>query len=103
MTILFWSLTLFPEKIAKIIIMNNTQIATGVVHRVPKDVRIVLLASSRIHLVWNTITPLARNEWICWIESAKQTETRARRITRMREDLAKGKHRPCCWAGCPHR
>ena len=52
---------------------------------------------------WRDITPLARNEWICWVTSPKKPETRARHIQRAKEDLAAGKRRPCCWPGCPHR
>ena len=49
------------------------------------------------------ITALARNEWICWVTSAKKEETRAKRIKWGCENLSAGKRRPCCWAGCPHR
>ena len=49
------------------------------------------------------ITRLARNEWICWIESAKKAETRTRRIEWGCSSLREGKRRPCCWPGCPHR
>ncbi|HEY5411128.1 MAG TPA: YdeI/OmpD-associated family protein [Caulobacteraceae bacterium] len=52
---------------------------------------------------WEDITPLARNEWICWIESAKKAETRTKRITWGCENLRDGKRRPCCWPGCAHR
>lgn len=52
---------------------------------------------------WEDITPLARNEWICWVESVKSEETRLDHIRRAREELIEGKRRPCCWAGCPHR
>jgi uncharacterized protein YdeI (YjbR/CyaY-like superfamily) len=79
------------------------KIAGGVVHILPADVGKNLKATPAVLAVWERITPLARNEWICWIESAKKVETRQRRIERMNEDLIKGKHRPCCWAGCPHR
>ena len=52
---------------------------------------------------WLDITPLARNEWICWIDSAKKAETRQKRIDWGCESLTEGKRRPCCWPGCPHR
>ena len=52
---------------------------------------------------WDDITPLARNEWICWVESAKKTETRLKRIDWGRSSLSDGKRRPCCWPGCTHR
>ena len=52
---------------------------------------------------WADITPLARNEWICWIELAKKAETRSKRVDWGRSNLGDGKRRPCCWPGCPHR
>lgn len=75
----------------------------GVVHKVPKDLRDIISSQVSVWKVWEDITPLARNEWLCWIESAKKTETRDRRIRIMRENLVAGKRRPCCWAGCGHR
>src|SRR6202008_3646491 len=47
--------------------------------------------------VWSDTTPLARRDWIHWIVSAKQAETRARRIRTACDMLAKGKRRPCCF------
>ena len=73
------------------------------VHSVPEDLRGVLTAEQAALAAWEGLTPLARNEWLCWIESAKKTETRAKRIARALEDLKAGKRRPCCWPGCPHR
>ena len=52
---------------------------------------------------WRDITPLARNEFICWVEDAKQQATRERRIRRTQEELEEGMRRPCCWPGCKHR
>ena len=78
-------------------------IASGTVHKVPADLRKALLISLKTLFIWNTLTPLARNEWICWVTSAKKPETREKHIEQMCEDLAKGKRRPCCWPGCPHR
>ena len=82
---------------------NEKQIATGVVHAVPGDVQEALTTSSAILEAWNDLTPLARNEWICWITSVKKPETRKQHIERLCTDLIKGKRRPCCWPGCPHR
>ncbi len=81
----------------------DTKISKGVVHSVPDDVRKKLVALSSVREVWEDITPLARNEWLCWIISAKKSETRERRLRIMSENLLKGKRRPCCWAGCMHR
>ena len=83
--------------------MIKKDISAGVVHRVPADLRKRLAATLNVHEMWEDITPLARNEWICWVISAKKDETRNRRIKIAKENLAKGKRRPCCWAGCPHR
>jgi len=82
---------------------NVKDVATGVVHRVPVDLRKTLTSGGAVRTAWEDITPLARNEWICWIESAKKPETRSHRIERTRAELIKGKRRPCCWAGCIHR
>jgi len=80
-----------------------TKIAGGVVHDLPDEFRAALLADSQALATWEDITPLARNEWICWVESAKKVETRQKRIAWGRENLSEGKRRPCCWPGCPHR
>ena len=76
---------------------------TGAVHRVPGDLRKILDSDGAARAAWEDITSLARNEWLCWIESAKKSETRSRRIERTRTELTEGKRRPCCWAGCTHR
>lgn len=81
----------------------NKKILAGVVHNVPADLRKILTSPKKVRSAWEDITPLARNEWICWVENAKQLETRNRRIQRTHTELKKGKRRPCCWAGCIHR
>ncbi len=81
----------------------NKQISGGVVHKLPLDLRTALIASPDALKEWEDITPLARNEWICWVISVKKEETRAQHIKRVPEELLTGKRRPCCWAGCPHR
>jgi uncharacterized protein YdeI (YjbR/CyaY-like superfamily) len=75
----------------------------GVVHELPDDLRDGLIASSTALEAWEDITPLARNEFICWVEDAKRPATRERRIRRTREELEEGMRRPCCWPGCQHR
>ncbi|KTD19103.1 YdeI/OmpD-associated family protein [Legionella jordanis] len=72
-------------------------------HNLPIDFQQVLTSDAKALASWEDITILARNEWICWIESAKKQETRERRIERACNDLKNGKRRPCCWPGCPHR
>jgi uncharacterized protein YdeI (YjbR/CyaY-like superfamily) len=76
---------------------------TGTVHPIPVDMSHALAADDKILALWQSLTPLGRNEFICWVENAKQDETRIRRIRRTGEELLEGKRRPCCWAGCPHR
>ncbi len=83
--------------------MTNQEIATGVVHEVPDDMKETLTSNPDILEKWNNLTPLARNEWICWTTIVKKDETRKKHLVRMVEDLEKGKKRPCCWPGCPHR
>lgn len=72
-------------------------------HRVPPDLQKILTSDNTALAFWKDITPLARNEWICWVENAKQLKTRIRRIERTCSELKEGMRRPCCWAGCPHR
>lgn len=84
--------------------MFSKKLSGGVVHKMPADLRQKLTSTKESIALWEDITPLARNEFICWVVSAKQDETRARRVTRTWEELVlEGKRRPCCWAGCPHR
>ena len=72
-------------------------------HKLPEDLRKALASSAAARDSWEDITPLARNEFICWVEDAKKAQTRAKRIRVARENLAAGKRRPCCWPGCKHR
>src|SRR6266536_5432162 len=78
-------------------------ISSGVVHELPTDLRKALVSDPQALAAWEDITPLARNEWICWIESAKKAETRRRRIVWGWSSLKDGKRRPCCWPLCAHR
>ena len=82
--------------------MKST-ISSGVVHNVPADLKQALTSILEAQAAWEDITPLARNEFICWVEDAKKPETRASRIERTKMDMITGKRRPCCWAGCQHR
>lgn len=83
--------------------MTAKNISGGTVHTLPADLRRVLAADSKVCALWEDITPLARNEYICWVENCKQLETRKRRVQRTCEELLEGKRRPCCWVGCIHR
>lgn len=83
--------------------MSKQTISSGTVHELPEDVRKKLLSDTKMLSYWEDITPLARNEWICWITSAKKIETRAHRIETAQSKLNSGMRRPCCWEGCSHR
>ena len=83
--------------------MSKQTISAGVVHKLPADLKKILSTQTEILSLWEDITPLARNEWLCWIEDAKKQETRNKRIERLQGDLLDGKRRPCCWPGCSHR
>lgn len=83
--------------------MIKKENSNRMLHKTPTDLRKTLASFPQAQATWDDITPLAKNEWICWVESAKKSETRNRRIRIMGENLAKRKRRPCCWAGCPHR
>jgi len=80
----------------------NKKIAEGKIHIVPLDLRKALTSNSNVLAKWNDLTPLARNEWICWVTIVKNSETRENHIKRLCSGLIKGKRRPCCWPGCPH-
>ena len=81
--------------------MPKNVLATGTLHELPEDMRKALKAD--VLAAWNGLTPLAQNEWICWVTIVKQEQTRKEHIARMCEELLGGKRRPCCWPGCPHR
>lgn len=83
--------------------MTKTIISGGVVHKVPVDLRTALSKDSKALKLWEDLTPLARNEWICWVTFVKREETRNEHVVRVVEELKEGKRRPCCWIGCIHR
>jgi hypothetical protein len=60
--------------------------AHGTVHTAPSDLQAAVAANPETLALWQRLTPLGRNEFICWVE-----------------DLLEGKKRPCCWSGCIHR
>ena len=72
-------------------------------HKVPSDLKEILASKPNVLEKWTGLTLLARNEWICWTTMVKKRETRKEHIDRLCDDLIKGKRRPCCWPGCPHR
>ncbi|HWA52347.1 MAG TPA: YdeI/OmpD-associated family protein [Patescibacteria group bacterium] len=80
-----------------------TQISGGTVHTLPKDLHDALSKDAKALLIWETLTPLARNEWICWTTLVKKQETRNDHVRRVVSELKDGMRRPCCWLGCIHR
>ncbi|MFX0537651.1 YdeI/OmpD-associated family protein [Ornithinimicrobium sp. Y1847] len=82
---------------------SKASVSGGVVHDLPPDLGEALRDDDSALAAWEDITPLARNEFICWVEDAQQEKTRERRIRRTREELNDGLRRPCCWPGCSHR
>ena len=83
--------------------MSISTISAGTVHKIPGDLRQMLLKDNKACERWESLTPLARNEWICWITFVKKAETRDEHVTRTVKQLKEGKRRPCCWIGCIHR
>jgi len=83
--------------------MFTKKLAVGTVHQLPADMRKAILADKNMTAMWQDITPLARNKWICWTVTVAKPETRAKHIVVMRDKMSKGMRRPCCWAGCAHR
>ncbi|HEX8667325.1 MAG TPA: YdeI/OmpD-associated family protein [Allosphingosinicella sp.] len=83
--------------------IDDKSLPGGVVHALPSDLGQALMRDPQALRTWKDITPLARNEWICWVESAKKAETRRKRIDWGCSSLSDGKRRPCCWPGCSHR
>ena len=79
------------------------KILSGTAHQLPEDLKKALMADKEAFAKWEDITPLARNEWICWTISVKQDETRRDHVKRVVSELKEGMRRPCCWSGCIHR
>lgn len=67
----------------------------------PSDLRKALASAPAAKAQWDELTPIARRDFVSWIDSAKQIETRKRRIERACSMLAAGKRRPCCYAIVP--
>jgi len=83
--------------------MTKETPTNGTVHKLPIDLQTALASNKTVLTKWNTLTPLARNEWICWVTFVKKEETRKEHIKRTITELKQGKRRPCCWLGCIHR
>lgn len=79
------------------------KIADGILHELPADMEHALAADEQLITRWNSLTPIQRNEWICWVSHVKKSETRIAHVQRLLLELQEGKRQPCCWPGCPHR
>jgi uncharacterized protein YdeI (YjbR/CyaY-like superfamily) len=79
------------------------KILEGTVHKLPNQLKLALISNKKALATWQSLTDLARNEWICWLLSPKKEETRKNHLKRLIEELVDGKKRPCCWIGCTHR
>jgi uncharacterized protein YdeI (YjbR/CyaY-like superfamily) len=88
---------------AAIQVAKVKEIDPSFLHTMPEDIQELLDSNSDVKVKWDTLTPLTKNEWICWVTIVKQQKTREEHLVRLSEDLLKGKRRPCCWPGCPHR
>lgn len=67
----------------------------------PDDLRKALARAPASKAAWNDLTPIARRDFVSWIDGAKQAETRKKRIERACSMLAEGKRRPCCYSIVP--
>jgi uncharacterized protein YdeI (YjbR/CyaY-like superfamily) len=91
------------ENIAAIKAISEPIADPSFLHQMPKDLQELLDSNPDVKAKWNTLTPLTKNEWICWVTIVKKPETRQEHLVRLCEDLRAGERRPCCWPGCPHR
>lgn len=83
--------------------MSYQEVSPGIVHPLPADIKRAILSDETVFNRWQSLTPLARNEWICWTITVKQQKTRDDHVRRLVKELSEGKRRPCCWIGCIHR
>ncbi len=83
--------------------MPKNELPGGTIHKLPVDLRKALTSDITTIKAWKSLTPLARNEWICWTISVKQQKTRDEHVKRVVSELKEGMRRPCCWMGCIHR
>jgi uncharacterized protein YdeI (YjbR/CyaY-like superfamily) len=82
---------------------TKQEVTSSMPHKLPADLKKALNSNTMSVSAWNSLTPIAQNEWICWNISVKIAETRKNHISRTVKELAEGKRRPCCWYGCIHR
>jgi hypothetical protein len=65
---------------------------------VPQDFQTALAAApQKIQELWNSITPMARWEWVRWVNATRNPDTRKRRVEVSISKMKSGKRRPCCF------
>lgn len=75
-----------------------TQRSTWPEPTTPRDFAAALAAApKKVHELWDAITPMARWEWVRWINATNVTETRSRRVEASVSKMNSGKRRPCCF------
>lgn len=89
------------RKCDKMAVMRPKQSSSAPEVKTPADLRKALSENPQADDAWRNLTAIARRDFISWIQTAKQAETRTRRIQRCCENLVKGKRRPCCYAVVP--
>jgi hypothetical protein len=83
--------------------MTSKEISGGVVHELPEDLQKALAADAAALAAWEDLTPLVRNEWICWTISVKSRKPEGSTLKGCALS-SKGMRRPCCgWAACTAR
>jgi uncharacterized protein YdeI (YjbR/CyaY-like superfamily) len=92
-----------PTVLKKATLPAGKQVSSGTAHKLPSDLQKALVSDRVALALWESLTPLARNEWICWTTFPKKEETRKEHIKRVISELREGVRRPCCWLGCMHR
>jgi len=89
--------------VSKVEPQAHHKVSSGTVHKMPVDLKKALASDRTALALWQDLTPLARNEWICWVTFVKKEETRKDHVKRVITELKEGMRRPCCWLGCIHR
>lgn len=69
--------------------------------KIPDDVKIAIETTPKVKAKWESLTAVGRHDFISWLQTAKQSDTRVRRIDKMCDMLIKGKRRPCCYSVVP--
>ena len=79
--------------------LTKAQIEKLLNPKMPADLSKALSVTPKALKTWKSATPIARRDWILWLNTAKLAETRVRRIKKALDVLSKGKKRVCCFGG----